>query len=146
MGFSVSGSAAIIFLGFLAAFGIAFTSASNGFEKVDSANQNVKDRLLQQQNTEIEITNTTFANNDTIHIHVNNTGATTLSVNDTDFLVDNIYLTGFDYQKVDGQTGTNVWLPGERIHVKYTYSSNQSTPPKRVKVVTGNGVAAAEVI
>lgn len=146
MGFSVSGSAAIIFLGFLAAFGMIYTSASNGVEKVDSASQDVNENLLEQQNTDIEVTNTTFSNNDTLHIYVNNTGTTTLSVEDTDILVDNTYLTGFDYQNVDGKSATDVWLPGERLHVKYTYSTNQSSPPGRVKVVTGTGIAAAEVI
>lgn len=146
MGFSVSGSAAIIFLGFLAAFGMIYTSASNGIEKVDSANQDVNEDLLEQQNTDIKITNTTFANNDTLHIYVNNTGTTTLSIEETDILVDNTYLTGFDYRNVDGKSETDVWLPGERLHVKYTYSTNQSSPPSRVKVVTGTGVAAAEVV
>lgn len=144
MGFSVSGSAAIIFLGFLAAFGMMYTAAANGQENVQDANDEVRENLLDQQNTALNITNATFVENDTLHISVNNTGSTTLSVNDTDILVDNDYLTGFEYRKVDGQTGTDAWLPGETFSVKYVYAVNQSSPPERVKVVTGLGVADTE--
>lgn len=146
MGFSVSGSAAVIFLGFLAAFGMVYTATSNGYEQVNDANQESRDRLLNQQNTAIEITNLTFANNDTLHVYVNNTGSTTLSVTETDILVDNDYLTGYDYKKVDGDGGASVWLPGEQLHAKYTYAENQTNPPEHVRVVTGPGVSDSGVI
>lgn len=146
MGFSVSGSAAILFLGFLAAFGMVYTATSNGFEQTTDANREARDALLDQQNTAIEITNVTFVNNDTLHVHANNTGSTSLSVNATDVLVDNEYLTGFVFERVDGQDGTDLWLPGEELHLKYTYDTNQSTAPDRVRVVTGPGVADSEVI
>ena len=146
MGFSVSGSAAIIFLGFLAAFGMVYTAASNGYEQVTDANQRSQEALLDQQNTDIEITNLTFVNDDTLHIHVNNTGSTSLVVNDTDILVDNEYLTEFDYKRVDGDPGRDLWLPGEELHLKYTYPTNQSNPPEHVRIVSGPGVADSGVV
>lgn len=146
MGFSVSGSAALIFLGFLATFGMVYTATSNGYEQVSDANADVREHLLDQQNTALNITNATFAGNDTLHVYVNNTGSTTLSVAETDVIVDNEYLTGFDYQRVDGATETDLWLPGETLHVRYTYTPALETPPSRVRVVTATGVAATEVI
>ncbi|MCU4717147.1 flagellin [Halapricum hydrolyticum] len=141
MGFSVSGSAAIVFVGLFIAFGTFYTASTNTVEEMTDANDDWQDRQLAQQNTEIEIVAAVYDNEtERLVVEVNNTGATVLSVNDTDLLVDNEYRTAS--RDVDGDAGTDIWAPGQRL----TYSVSAASQPDRVKVATETGVAATEVV
>lgn len=140
MGFSVSGATGIIILGLLIALSFAFTSAANGFERVSDAREDRHERLLDQQNTAIEVANATY--NGTageLTVEVNNTGATELSVEHTSLLVDGELRTNASTD-VEGDAATDVWLPGEQL----TFVVETSTRPGRVKVATETGVAALE--
>lgn len=142
MGFSVSGATAIIFIGMFISFGMVYSATANGFEEVSTARATAAEQVLDQQNTRINITNTTYnATMEQLSISVNNTGSTALSVTTTDFIVDNDYQQSFVDQTVDGDGTTDLWLPGETLTV------NVSVPPTptRIKVVTENGVATTEV-
>lgn len=138
MGFSVSGSAAIVFAGMFIAFGMFHTATTNGFERVSEAQEDRTDRTLAQQNTAIEVTGATWQGtaND-LTVTVNNTGSESLSVSDVDLLANNSYLAGYD-TSVDGDTETDLWLPQEQLTITVT---TLNTDPGRVKVVTGTGVA-----
>lgn len=138
MGFSVSASAAIIFIGFVVAFTTLYPVAANGLERVTDAREDVNDRALDRQNTAIELANTSY-DNGTLTVEVNNTGTTELSVSETDLLVDNTHWTGD--RSVEGDSDTDVWLPGETLTITV---ENLSMSPERVKVVTENGVEAGE--
>jgi flagellar protein FlaF len=143
LGFSVSGSAAIVFVGIFLAFSTAYTASANGFERVSDATSAVDDEALERQNTALSITNVSYdAGNDTLTIDVVNEGATDLSVDATDVLVDNTYRTNFTVRTVDGDNSTDLWLPGERLHLELS----ASTRPNRVKIVSGPGVAVTEVL
>ena len=143
LGFSVSGSAAIIFVGIFLAFSSAYTASANGFERVTDAKSTVDDEALERQNTALSITNASYdAGTDTLTIDVVNEGTTDLSVDATDVLVDNTYRTNFTVRTVDGDNSTDLWLPGERLHLEV----NATSQPNRVKIVSGPGVADAEVI
>ncbi|MFB6139571.1 MAG: flagellin [Halosimplex sp.] len=150
MGFSVSGSAAIIFAGLFIAFGMWYSAASNGFERVSDARQDRSEHLLAQQNSGIAVRNANYstktANNRTWYLFdlaVRNTGSEGLSLPRTDVLIDNEYRTGWAANAtVDGYPDTGLWLPGEKLFVEF----NESTEPGRVKVVAGTGVSdSAEV-
>jgi flagellar protein FlaF len=143
LGFSVSGSAAIVFVGAFLAFSTAYTASANGFERVDDARSAVDEASLDRQNTAIAITNATYDDgNDTLRVNATNEGATTLRLGAVDVVVDNRYRDNFTDRRVEGDASTDVWLPGERLRLELRATSR----PTRVKIVTGPGVAAVEVL
>ncbi|WP_424017481.1 flagellin [Halorientalis pallida] len=144
MGFSVSGSAAIIFAGMFIGFGILYGAVSDGHERVSDAQDARTDDALETENTAINVTSTEYVGtNDRLTVLVENTGASALALNTTDFLIENDYVT--DWQgsaTVAGQDDTWLWLPGEQLNI----TVRTSEVPAQVTVVTGNGVArTAEV-
>jgi len=143
VGFSVSGSAAIVFAGMFIAFGLFHAAASDSFERVTEARQAEGDTALDQQNTAIVIRSATYDNGtDQISLDVENTGASALSLNGTDVLVDNEYVTGWQSGATIGSdSDTDLWHPAETV----TLTISATTRPDRVRVVTAHGVADAEV-
>ncbi|SFR43883.1 fla cluster protein FlaF [Halogeometricum limi] len=144
MGFGVSGSTAIIFLGVLVCTGTLYTAAAGSAEQLSDARDATDERLLDQRNTAINITSASYTNNNGSYptsIEVENTGTTTLSVNDTSLLVDNEYraLSNSTVLEVDGTAGTDIWAPGETLLVEFSGDD----APQRVKFVTEYGVADA---
>lgn len=146
MGFSVSGSAAIIFAGMFLGFGIFYGAASNSFERISEAETEQTDRIVDKRNTALNITLAEYdSNTNRVTVHVNNTGTTPQSLNDTDFIVDNEYIAGWQADarvlREDGtvDTQTDLWLPGERLNITIT----DSDLPARAKVVTESGVSAS---
>lgn len=142
MGFSVSGSAALIFVAAFIGFGMFYSATANSAEMVNDAREAQSDRQLERTNTAIEITTVNYdSTSNYLNITVENTGATELSVSDVDVLADNSYQTGYR-TAVEGDTGTDLWLPQETLAINASLSSQ----PSQVKIVTGPGVAATEVV
>jgi flagellar protein FlaF len=136
MGFGVSGSMAIIFLGVLVATGTLFTTVSTTAEEVDEARDQRQEQLLDRRNTDISVTSAVYnATSGTLNLSVSNDGATTLSVNATTLLVDNRYEPTAG-ATVDGVDSTDLWEPGETLRLNVS-----TAEPTRVKVVTEGGVA-----
>ncbi|WP_410764987.1 fla cluster protein FlaF [Haloferax sp. DFSO60] len=143
MGFGVSGSTAIIFLGVLIATGTLYTATSNASENILDAQDADAEQTLERTNTRITISNATYnMTNTSLVVNVTNTGATTLAVDETTLLVDNVYNDTAGVTTVDGNQATNLWYPGEHLIMNVSLG----TPPNRVKVVTGTGVAATEEV
>jgi flagellar protein FlaF len=144
MGFSVSGSAAVIFVAAFIGFGMFYSATANSFERVNDAREDQRDRLLDQQNTDISIISATWnsTGEDNLVVTVDNTGSETLSVEETDLLVDNDYETGYS-TSVDNDDSTDIWASQEQLKITVT---SFSSPPDRVKVVTENGVAETAVV
>ncbi|WP_158056505.1 fla cluster protein FlaF [Halorussus halophilus] len=145
MGFSVSGATVVIFLGIFISFGMAYTAANNGMERVNDAYEGSQGDALEQQNTALSIVSTSVGNaggETYLTVEVNNTGSTTLSVDDTDILIEGVYRphTEMETLNVSGNKDTNLWLPGETLQ----FNTSVSTTTPRVKVVTESGVAAAK--
>ena len=141
MGFSTSGSMAILFVGVLVCLGTVYPVAETANERVTDATLERDDRALDGRNTAIDVTNVSYdADNDTLVVNVTNTGSTTLSVDDTDLLVDGAYQDGYT-TRVDGEGGRTIWVPGERLQFELT---GVTTAPDRLKVVTEHGVAETE--
>lgn len=152
---------AIIAITVLVASGIVYSVAWNSVESVTDARDErlAQDRALLR--TEVNVTMAVWNEGDPLvdgdeflHVHINNTGSTTLSVNASDLLIegkyanysaDNVTVT------VDG-VDTDVWAPGETLHVEiedqYVESvlglSLTSAGPDRIKFVAGPGLAEWE--
>ena len=137
MGFSVSGATALVLVAVFISLGIFTSAATNGFERVTDAADADADRALDRRNTAVELRNLSCS--PILDLSVENTGTTGLDVHDTDVLVDNTYLSNFTVREVDGDASTDIWLPGEVLHVEASIPADSS----RVKVVTGPGVAVA---
>ncbi|MDS0219817.1 flagellin [Haloarcula sp. S1AR25-5A] len=143
MGFSVSGSAALIFVAAFIGFGMFYSATANSFERVNDAREDQRDRLLDQQNTDISIVSATWntTGDEDLVVTVDNTGSETLSVEETDLLVDNDYLSGYE-TTVDDERSTDIWASQERLEITVSSISQ----PDRVKIVTENGVADTMVV
>jgi flagellar protein FlaF len=148
MGFSVSGSAALIFAAMFVSFGTLYPAVANGYERVADAQADASDRLLDQKNTEIEVVSAAYDDaNETISVSVVNAGTSSLTVSGTDIIVDNVYLppSAIVSRTVDGRSTTDLWLPGETLNVTVDWSQNADRP-NRVAVATDHGVMDAEGI
>lgn len=143
MGFSVSGSAAIVLIAAFVSVGILYSAAYNGYEDVTAAEENKADRLLEQRNTDISVSSTSYNSTEkNFTIEVLNEGATTLSVEDTDLVLDGEFQSSWVASNVSGSKTTDVWAPGETLNITVAKENN----PGRVKVVTGSGVSVTEVL
>ncbi|AKU07303.1 MULTISPECIES: fla cluster protein FlaF [Haloferax] len=144
MGFGVSGSTAVIFLGVLVATGTLYTATSNASENVLEAQDADAERALERTNTDIAVTNATYdAGNESLTVNLTNAGSETLSVSETTLLVDNTYVdVPAANATVDGDAGTDLWYAGENLSLVV----DADPTPARVKVVTGSGVAATGAV
>jgi len=142
MGFSVSGAAAIIFVSMFIGFGMLYTAADNSFHEVIDAQDDRVETTLETKNTAINVTSARFDSGD-LTITANNTGATTLSLNETTLLVDNTFRSGWEpAATIGGNSQTDLWTPGERLSVTIAVSEQ----PTQVKLTTATGVSGtAEV-
>lgn len=139
MGFSVSGTFALVAIGLLVAFGMFQTATANRLELVTDAVDAADDDRLDRLNTAINVTRATYdGGSNTLTVNVTNNGTTVLAVSETDVLVDNAYADPASTD-VNGDTGVDQWLPGESLRVNVTWSST----PDRVRVVSGPGPADA---
>jgi len=146
MGFSVSGATAIVFLGAVIAFGSAYPAIVDSTEAISQAQGQQSDRMLEQQNSEITVeTAEYYAGNDTLTANVSNSGTTALGVDEVDVLVNGTYRDRPEEATVEvvGNSGSEVWLPGEILRVKVTPTSATAGDELRLKLVTGPGVADA---
>lgn len=145
MGFSISGSAAIVFAGMFIAFGIFYGATSNSLERVSEAQSDQIDDALEEKNTDIEIVSYELDEDpdpDELTVSINNTGANELSINQTDILIDNTVqenpTTTIIYDDGTTDADTDVWATGEQLNMTVEVSN-----PQRAKVVTEHGVAAS---
>lgn len=143
MGFSVSGSVAIISIGALVAFGVMFPAIIDSSHQVGEAQSTQSERILEQQNTQIRINDSTYDGTN-LTVTVVNEGTAALDVDETDTIVDGAYVQPDEttvyrsLDKTNGDGSTNVWLSGEVLEIVVAVDS-----PNRVKIVTETGVADA---
>lgn len=141
MGLSVSASSAVVFLGIFVAAGVLYPAVANGVERYTDARAGEVDRALAQSNTEVELVNATYDNStNTLTVTANNTGATTIDLNETNLLVDGA-LASYDVT-VNGSSTTGLWLPGETA----TYTVDLSSEPNRVQLVVDYGIRVAREV
>jgi flagellar protein FlaF len=142
VGFGVSGSTAVIFLGVLIATGTLYTAAAGSAEQISEARDDDQEDLLERRNTAIDVTRVVYnsTGNDNLEVTVQNTGTTTLSVNGTSLLVDNEHIDlGHTQTSVEGDDTTDVWAADQTLVLTTTMDQE----PDHVKVVAENGIAAS---
>jgi flagellar protein FlaF len=147
MGFSVSGAAAIIFASMFVAFGVWFTASANSFDQVSDAQDQQTESLIESENTEITIVSATYneSGNELLRIDANNTGASQLSLSETDLLIDGEFVEGWQENwsvNVNSNATTDLWLSGEQLSI----TRDLTTAPDRVKIVTEYGVARTATV
>lgn len=156
MGFSVSAGTAIILIAAFASVGMLYTTAYNGFEDVQTAQEIDHEADVDTLNSEIaitEITHNSSANPHYVNVSATNNGSVTLAVDETDFLLNGTYwsptrddvtytIVSDGTQLSTGPDGTNLWEPHETLQI--TLRENV-TDPLTVKLVAETGVSATEV-
>jgi flagellar protein FlaF len=143
MGFSTSGSVAILFVGLLVCLSTVYPVMETANERVTEATEARDDRALAEANTAMNLTGVSYnASTDTLVVNVTNTGSTTLSVAGTDLLLDGAYETGAT-TRVEGDAGRSIWVPGEQLQFELT---GVTAEPGRIKLVTEYGIAETEVL
>ena len=140
VGFSVSGSAAIIFVGVMVAAGIAVPSLVGSMGALADSQGEQVDRGIDALNTEFEVMSATYnaSGNDDLEITLSNTGSTTLGVAETSVLVNGEIPDSEDVTtEVEGDQSAELWLPGDTL----TITVNPADSTGRIKVVAENGIA-----
>jgi flagellar protein FlaF len=132
MGFSVSGSAVVLFAGVLVAFGVLSTAAAQYQERVAEAEQSRGERVLAVQNTAITITDATWGG-DGVTVTVKNSGSRTVRVSDLDLVLDGSH-EAFTFPNSE----SDLLRPSE---VDDLSISDVPTQPTRVKAITALGIA-----
>lgn len=148
MGFSVSGSAIIVFIGFVVAAGIAVPPLLGSVGDLAGAQGTQIDQGTDRLNTDVGNMSAVYedGNPGTLTVEVDNTGTTVLSIGKTDLLVDGEIKTESEDGKqtaivtADGSDpDTVLWLPAETLEITVEADS----VPDRIKVVTENGIERA---
>lgn len=149
MGFSVSGATALLFIAFLISFGAFYTASTGAVDQVQDAQVDRTDRNVETLNTEIEIDdNRTMYNEsgeDKLEIVANNTGASSLQVEDLSLLVNGEYVS-FDSEadvELSDPSGDTLWIPQQTLTITIT---GDFETPVSVKLVTEYGIAATEEV
>ena len=144
MGFSVSGATALILVAFLVSFGAFYTATTGTFNEIQDAEADQTDRNIDTINTDIEIGSAVYngSGNYDLVITANNTGATTLELNDTDLLIDGELVTDWRASaSINGSSSSSLWVPQYTLEIQIGRDSNDPRPG-RVKLVTEYAIAA----
>lgn len=154
MGFAVSGATVVVFIGLLISASVLYGTVWESYESIDDARRTINEQHLDRQNTDVNVTYVDAGTDDLgdLTVDVENTGSTTLTVGDTDLVVDNnIVTTDLGTRTVDGDAATDLWQPGETLRVTVTRAEldtllGSNVSVARVKVVSDAGVSDTEVL
>ena len=154
MGFAVSGATVVVFIGLLISASVLYGTVWESYESIDDARQITSEQQLDRQNTDVDVTfvDAGTDNLGDLTVDVENTGSTTLTVGETNVVVDNHIVTSdLGTRAVDGDTSTDLWQPGETLRVTVTRAEldallGSGVPVERVKVVSDAGVSDTEVL
>lgn len=139
VGFSVSGTYAVLFVGLLMASSMLYGAFDASIERtIEGASEDYQARS-EQTRTAIEISNVTYdEDNEVLTVNVTNTGSTILDVNATDLVIDNEYYNDstLNDRRVDGSPNASRWRPDEVLHFNATVAD-----PVDVLVMTEHGVS-----
>lgn len=142
MGFSTSGAMAVLFVGLLVAVGIAYPVLETAHDRRASAIDDRDERALDIRNTGVAIDEIETVDEEIVLIRVENTGTTTLSVDETDLLINGDYIERSEYETEVNEEDRDLWQPGETLEV----FDLEDGDGNRVKIVTENGISVAEEV
>lgn len=148
MGFSVSGATALLLVAFLISFGAFYTAATGTFDQIQDAQVDQVDQNIEAINTNIDIGSATYneSGNNELVIVANNTGASSVSLSDTDLLIDGEYT--MDWQptaRIDGDADRGLWVPQSQLEITVDFDA-EGDDPEQVRLVTIHGIAATESV
>ncbi|MDY6776264.1 MAG: fla cluster protein FlaF [Halobacteria archaeon] len=145
MGFSVSASTAIIFIGVLIAANSVYGAWSYSQKQLETARDDEAHDLLEKRQTSVEIVATSYSSTtDTLTVNASNTGETSLSASETTAIVDGEFApkeTVTVKNSFGNEKNSKLWLPGDYLVVNVT----SPTSPNRVKLTAENGFGDVEV-
>lgn len=148
MGFSVSGAVALLLVAFLISFGAFYTASTGAFSEIQDAQVDQVDRNVEAINTDVEIGSARYneSGENGLVIVANNTGATTIDINDSTLLVDGSYVGHWQADaEIDGISDRSLWIPQATLEITIERDEDDSDP-ERVKLVTSNGIAATATV
>jgi archaellum component FlaF (FlaF/FlaG flagellin family) len=134
MGFSLVGAFAIIGVSILMVFEILTGNLLPAVTDYNNAYDDMKDRIIDQVQTDISITNVTTpanASNYDLNFTVENTGGVCLKTDDFDVLING---TSYNF------TCTNSYLYIDSS-VYFNVTNLSGTGERRLKIVTNNGIS-----
>lgn len=134
MGFSVSVSTLLIFLGMMLAAGPLYGAWTYTHEELSDADDDALKDLMDKKATAIDVTGTTYSG-DTYSVEVVNNGSSGINTSRTTLLLDGELASA--QRAVVGNDGSGLWLPGETLVMNAT----TTTMPNRARIVTSNGVS-----
>ncbi|XGI83119.1 hypothetical protein ACEU6E_07495 [Halorutilales archaeon Cl-col2-1] len=145
MGFSVSASTAIIFIGVLIAANSVYGAWTYSQKQLETARDDEAHDLLEKRQTSVEVISTSYSSaTDTLTVNTSNTGETSLSASKTTAILDGEYSpkeTVTVKNSFGNEKNSNLWLPGDYLVVNVS----STTDPTRVKLSTENGISDVEV-
>lgn len=142
MGFSVSVTYLLLFVGLLFAMGMLHATVSNSIEEVREAQQFQNDHIAAIQSAKVTISSVTLVDAAACDLNVTatNTGETLLERGRTDVLADGSYEENLtDRSEVDG-ADSDLWRPGQDLEIDL---GAFAAAPDRIKLIAGPGVADA---
>ncbi|MDY7083375.1 MAG: fla cluster protein FlaF [Halobacteria archaeon] len=136
MGFSVSASTIIIFIGVLVAASLVYNAWTFTQDEIAQAREDAEAKDLAKEHTNINITDTSYDTGTNVYtVNVSNTGDIGVKVNKTTILTDGVIQENAT-KKVVGSPSSHLWLPGDKLKIEVSTFSK----PNRTKVVTDNGI------
>jgi flagellar protein FlaF len=136
LGFSVAAAAAILFAGGLVSLTVVMQANDSASKDLRDARELADKRTADQLNTRISLINGT-ANGTAVEFNLTNNGSVIIHLNTLEVLVNGTLLTGaVTLRTVDGASSTNLWAPGQTLHMRLT---GALSGPATVKVVTDTG-------
>jgi archaellum component FlaF (FlaF/FlaG flagellin family) len=136
MGFSVAAAAAIIFAGSIVSFAVVVQALQGAAEDLGQARARDDARRLELAQTRIGLINGT-ANGTSVELNLTNSGSVTLHVRTLEALVNGtLYTANITLREVEGRNATNLWAPGQTLHLVV---DAPVAAPAALKLVTDNG-------
>jgi len=151
MGFSTSGSAAVLLIGLLLAASVLVPTMMSLGSTTGDAFGSQSEQLREQTNTGIEIDPEETDAENGVTVVVANEGTLTLGVRETDVLVNGYYVEPDETTVVDRSgdrsSDTNLWQPGTDLEIVIEQGTLDNeldgAEPERVQVSTQNAIADA---
>lgn len=136
MGFSVAAAAAILFAGSLVSFTIVLHSVETASESLRDARAQEDARTLERLNTRIGLVNGS-ANGTALDLNLTNNGSVVIHLRTLEILVNGtLYSGNITLREVNGVSATNLWVPGQTLHLAV---AAPVAAPAAVKIVTDTG-------
>ena len=132
MGFSVAAAAAILFAGGLVCFSIVIHAVDSSDADLREARASEEARLKEKLDSQVKIINGT-ANGTVVDLNLTNSGSTTIHAHTFDVLLNGtLYTANITTRTVEGSSVTNLWAPGQTLHLVLTAPFNSGVTFKLV--------------